>query len=172
MVEAVPEGLLESQGMTEDRPERSAMGGNEHPFPLPRRLVEDAARPPGQGNDIFSAGRAAAPSPLLPVAPITRKPAGCFRPGQPLPQAIVAFAELRSRNNRDCPRPPCGDQLRSHARPAQVARIDEIQGNIRQAFGQRLRLPPSPGIQGDVGLALDPVILIPFRFAVANKINC
>ena len=146
------------------------MGGNENRFPLPRRLVEEAARSVGQGDDIFSSGGPAALSPLLPAAPINRKPVGHFRPGQPLPQAIVAFTERRQRHKRDRARLPRGNQLRRHARPAQVARIDVLQGHIRQAAGQRLRLPPSPGIQGDVGLALDPCILIPFRLAVANQI--
>ena len=120
------------------------MPGDENRFPLPDRFIEDTARPPGQGDELFSAGGTAAPFMLLPVVPVIRKPARRFRQGQPLPQAIVAFAEFRQRHNRDCLRLPRGDQLRRHARPAQVARIDELQGNIRQAFGQRLRLPPSP----------------------------
>ena len=147
------------------------MGGNKNRFPFLDRLLEDAARPPGQGEEILPARGTAGPSPLLPGAPIIREPAGSFLPGQPLPQAVIAFAELRHRYNRNLPRPPCGDHLRRNTRPAQIARIDEIQGNIRQTTGQRLRLPPSAGIQGNVGLALDPFILIPFRLAVANQIN-
>jgi hypothetical protein len=169
--ETIPEGLLDAQGMTEDRPERSAVGRDKNRFFFPDRFIEHVARPAGQGEEIFPPRGTAGPSPLYPVAPITGEPAGHVRPGQPLPQAVVALAELRRDHDRDLAGPPCGDHLRRDPRPAQIARVDNIQGNIRQALGQRLGLQLSPGIQGDIGLALDPFVLVPFGLTVTNKIN-
>jgi len=45
--EAVTVGRIESQGMTEDRSERSAVGGDQNPFPFLHGRIEGAARAPG-----------------------------------------------------------------------------------------------------------------------------
>lgn len=169
--EAVPEERLDTQGVTEDRPERSAMGGDQDRLSLPYRRIEDTARTPFQRKEILPARGTLGPFPLRLAGPILREPRGRFRPGQPLPQTVVAFPKSRHLHDRNLPVLPSGDFLRRVGRPLQVARVDQVQRDIRQAAGQGLRLPSSPGIQGDVGLALDPVVLIPLGLAVANQIN-
>jgi hypothetical protein len=49
--------------------------------------------------------------------------------------------------------------------------MDHIQGNRGQTPGQRFRLKPSPKIQRNIGMALDPLAVIPVGLAVAYKID-
>jgi hypothetical protein len=147
------------------------MGGDQNRFPLPHSRIKDAARTQCQRKKIFPPRGLFDPLPLYPVGPIPRESNGNLRTGQPLPQAEVALTEFRHHRNRNLPLLPPSDSLRRVGRSSQVACVDQIQRNIRQAVGQCLRLPHSPGIQGHIGLALDPVVLIPLGLAVANQIN-
>jgi len=169
--EPAPERRLQPQGVTEDRPERPAVGGNKGRFPSLRRRIEYAARPSCQRGKILAAdGAADLPTPD-PGVPLLRKPTGDLLAGQPFPMAVVAFAEIRSLRNEDPFLLFCRDDPGCLAGPPQVARIDHLQVNFGQPFRQDLRLQPSPLIQRDIGPALNPLILIPLRFAVTNQIN-
>jgi hypothetical protein len=169
--EAVVVGRIELQGMTEDRPERPAVGGNQNRLPTLYGRIEGAARTSGQRQEIFTSRGAFGQPTSVPVIPIFCKSDGDLRPGQPLPQAVVAFTEVRRRYDRKLPRLPCRNSLRRLPRPAQIARIDHIQRDCRQTAGQRLSLKPSPIIEGNIGMSLDPLVLIPVRLAVACQIN-
>lgn len=142
--ETAPLLLIDPHGMTKDCLERPSMGGNQDCLSLPGRRIEYATCPYGYFKKRLAACRAADPTPQEPVLPILFETMADLLPVQPLPEAIVTFAEIRRRNAGNLPLLFGRDSLGRIVRPAQVARIDQIQSNSRQAFGQGYHLPPSP----------------------------
>lgn len=169
--ETAPKDRFEPEGMTEDPPERPAVGRNQDRFPLPGRRIENTAGALLQREEILAAGRSPDPAPPQPCLPALRKAFADLLIGQTLPETVITFPEFRHRQNRDGPRLTGGDDPGGFERPAQVTGVDPFQRHGRQARRKGRRLFPSPLMEGNVGLALNPLIPIPRRFTMARKIN-
>lgn len=169
--ETAPKGRFEPEGMTKDSPKRPTVGRNQDGFPFPYRRIENTAGPLLQRKEILPAGRFPDPASPEPCLPVFRKTFTDLPIGQASPEAVIAFPEFRRRQNRDGLRLTGSDDPGGFERSAQVAGIDPFQGHGCQARRQGLRLFSSPLMEGNVGLALDPLIPIPRRFTMANKIN-
>ena len=83
----------------------------------------------------------------------------------------MALAQIGLGGNGHRARLMRGNDFRGLPRPHKITRIDLIQGNIGQTLGQGPGLRSSPPIERDVGPALNPLVLVPVRFAVANEID-
>jgi len=140
-------------------------------FALLSRFVEHAARPPGKGKKILAPGGAADPASPAPGSKVLREPLGYLSARQALPKAVVTLAEPRGRNDSDLARLRGRDDPGRFKGTAQIAGVDRLQGDGCQPKGQGLGLCPAVIVQGDIGLSLNPPILVPFRLAVADQID-
>lgn len=169
--ETAPEGRIEPERVTEDRPQRPPVSGNQDGFPLPGRRIENAAGPPLQGDEILAAGGASDLPPEAPRLTLFGKTLGDLPEGQPLPEAVIALPEIRRRRYRDGLTLASGDDPGGFERPPQIARIDPLQRDGRQPLRQGLGLSSSPLMEGNVRLSLDPLVPVPCRFAMPNEID-
>jgi hypothetical protein len=169
--EPAPKRRRQPQDVTEYRPKRPLVGGDEGRFPPLHDLIEYAARPSCQRSKILAAGGAAELPPVDPGAPVLPKPAGHLLAGQPFPTAVMAFTETGRLLDGNPLRLLCGNDPGRLPGSFQIARIDRLQIDGGQPLGKRTRLQSSPLIERDVGLPLNPLVQIPLRFAVTNQIN-
>ena len=166
-----PKNRIQSKGMAEDAPERPAVGRDQNGSPLPRRHIENTARPLLQRSKILAAGGVPDSASAQPSLPVFRKAFADLLIGQTRPAAVIAFPELRHRQNRDGLRLSGSDDSGGFKRPAEVAGVDPIQRHGFQTDRQGFRLFSSPFMERNIGLALNALVPVPRRFTVSHKIN-
>ena len=169
--ETAPKSRLKPEGMAKDAPERPSVGRDQNRSPFPRRHIENTAGPLLQRSEILPAGWAPDSASVEPRLPVFREAFADLLIGQTRPAAVIAFPELRHRQNRDGLRSTGGDDPGGFERPDEVAGVDPIQRHGFQTNRQGFRLFSPPLMEGNIGLALNALVPVPRRFAVSHKIN-
>src|SRR4029079_2536033 len=84
-----------------------------------------------------------------------------------LPAAEVPLAQVRVEHDREIE--PQRQDLRRFAGAIQVARVDGVDLLALELLGERARLLASALVERRVRLALDPLLGVPVRLAVADE---
>jgi 3-oxoacyl-[acyl-carrier protein] reductase len=107
----------------------------------------------------------------LPVAPVARAGVRIASQDvlvrQALPAPEVLLAQLRE--NRHGPAVPLGDDARGLVRTLEIARVDGVEGLVRELVGERLCLRAPGLVHRRVGVTLNAALEVPVGLAVPHE---